>query len=81
MSVFSAVEPDAGIEQKQLTAAFRSLQVERRCLCAFQACPDHQWRLHGVQAAQKPADAETRTQFLTREQIVKVLEYLHQDDE
>ena len=34
-----------------------------------------------MQAAQKPAEAETRTQFLTREQVVKILEFLHQDDE
>ncbi len=34
-----------------------------------------------LQAAQKPAEAETRTQFLTREQVVKILEFLHQDDE
>ena len=34
-----------------------------------------------LQAAQKPAESEIRTQFLTREQVVKILEFLHQDDE
>ena len=34
-----------------------------------------------LQAASKPAEAPIRTQHLSREQIVKILEFLHKDDE
>ena len=41
----------------------------------------HKLHCTDMQAASKPAEAPIRTQHLSREQIVKILEFLHKDDE